>query len=318
MTESAILTEEQKKLRFRKMLQKREAMMNLQNGAMKEESKSPQNQESTYFLQMPLETGGPMISKQEIDDNSFCQSASSMSAFSEVDHLIKEYQHFSQMSNENEAATSCCKSNEIVLKRKDSIVTCFEITLGLTNSTADEELFAAWNPHLRDDFLTHFANVAEEFKNFALFQRHFCQMSPEAQDHLLTTNTPLFNQFHLVCCLLDPRESPTPDPLHLQQLYTARLESIVQLFESRADLECYCSLVSRLRIIKDLTSVDQQAILAYIILFNMNGDEAVSHISKGMFEDVSIINEVLFKKLIQKSVDSFGIDDFISILVSML
>jgi hypothetical protein len=28
-----------------------------------------------------------------------------------------------------------------------------------------------WNPHLRDDFLTHFANVAEEFKNFALFQR---------------------------------------------------------------------------------------------------------------------------------------------------
>jgi hypothetical protein len=50
-------------------------------------------------------------------------------------------------------------------------VTCFEITVGLTNSTADEELFAAWNPHLRDDFLTHFANVAEEFKNFALFQR---------------------------------------------------------------------------------------------------------------------------------------------------
>ncbi len=38
---------------------------------------------------------------------------------------------------------------------------------------------------------------------------------------------------------------------------------------------------------------------------------------QGMFEDVSIINEVLFKKLIQKSVDSFGIDDFISILVSM-
>jgi hypothetical protein len=36
----------------------------------------------------------------------------------------------------------------------------------------------------------------------------------------------------------------------------------------------------RLRIIKDLTSMEQQAILAYIILFNMNSDEAVSHIAK--------------------------------------
>ena len=52
------------------------------------------------------------------------------------------------------------------------------------------------------------------------------------------------------------------------------------MFESRSDLEYYCSLVSRLRVINDLTSVDQQAILAYIILFNMNGDENVSHISK--------------------------------------
>jgi hypothetical protein len=60
---------------------------------------------------------------------------------------------------------------------------------------------------------------------YFILNRHFCQMSPEAQDHLLTTNTPLFNQFHLVCCLLDPRESPTPDPLHLQQLYTARYPS---------------------------------------------------------------------------------------------
>ena len=72
--------------------------------------------------------------------------------------------------NRNHAQT-CCKSNEIVTKRKESIVTCFEITLGLTNSTFDEELFAMWNPHLREDFLTHFANVAEEFRNFALFQR---------------------------------------------------------------------------------------------------------------------------------------------------
>ena len=81
--------------------------------------------------------------------------------------MINEYE-----VNRNHEQT-CCKSNEIVTKRKESIVTCFEITLGLTNSTADEELFAMWNPHLREDFLTHFANVAEEFRNFALFQR-FC------------------------------------------------------------------------------------------------------------------------------------------------
>ena len=54
MTESAILTEEQKKLRFRKMLQKREAMMNLQNGAVKEETKSPMNNENTYLQQMSV------------------------------------------------------------------------------------------------------------------------------------------------------------------------------------------------------------------------------------------------------------------------
>ena len=90
--------------------------------------------------------------------------------------MIEEYEHFLHPRQGFEAPAPCCRSNEIVQKRKESIVTCFEITLGLTNSTADEELFAAWNPHLREDFMTHFANVAEEFKNFALFQRFvlFC------------------------------------------------------------------------------------------------------------------------------------------------
>jgi hypothetical protein len=36
----------------------------------------------------------------------------------------------------------------------------------------------------------------------------------------------------------------------------------------------------RLRIIKNLTSNEQQAILAYIVLFNMSSDEAVSHVPK--------------------------------------
>jgi hypothetical protein len=49
-----------------------------------------------------------------------------------VDNLIEEYDRHHNFE------PACCKSNEIVLKRKDSIVTCFEITLGLTNSTADE------------------------------------------------------------------------------------------------------------------------------------------------------------------------------------
>ena len=88
-----------------------------------------------------------------------------------MDHLIEEYEQFHPQRQRFESSTPCCRSNEIVQKRKESIVTCFEITLGLTNSTADEELFATWNPHLREDFMTHFANVAEEFKNFALFQR---------------------------------------------------------------------------------------------------------------------------------------------------
>ena len=90
--------------------------------------------------------------------------------------MIEEYEHFFHPRQGFETPAPCCRSNEIVQKRKESIVTCFEITLGLTNSTADEELFAAWNPHLREDFMTHFANVAEEFKNFALFQRFvlFC------------------------------------------------------------------------------------------------------------------------------------------------
>jgi hypothetical protein len=54
MTESAILTEEQKKMRFRKMIQKREAMMNLQN-AIKDEEKSPtQPHEIPYIQQMSV------------------------------------------------------------------------------------------------------------------------------------------------------------------------------------------------------------------------------------------------------------------------
>ena len=55
MTESAILTEEQKKLRFRKMIQKREAMTNLQNGVVKDEDKSPpQLHEIPYIQQMSV------------------------------------------------------------------------------------------------------------------------------------------------------------------------------------------------------------------------------------------------------------------------
>ena len=59
-----------------------------------------------------------------------------------------------------------------------------------------------------------------------------------------------------------------------------RLESIGQLFESKTDLEFFCSLVMRLKIIHDITSMEKQAILAYIILFNMSDDETVCHISK--------------------------------------
>ena len=54
MTESAILTEEQKKMRFRKMIQKREQMLlHMQNG-VKEEEKSPQTQEIPYIQQMSV------------------------------------------------------------------------------------------------------------------------------------------------------------------------------------------------------------------------------------------------------------------------
>ncbi len=59
-------------------------------------------------------------------------TSSSAPVFSEVDNLIEDYDRHHNFE------PTCCKSNEIVLKRKDSIVTCFEITLGLTNSTADE------------------------------------------------------------------------------------------------------------------------------------------------------------------------------------
>jgi hypothetical protein len=38
---------------------------------------------------------------------------------------------------------------------------------------------------------------------------------------------------------------------------------------------------------------------------------------QGIFEDLSILNEVFFKRCIQKTVESFGIEDLISILEKM-
>jgi hypothetical protein len=78
-------------------------------------------------------------------------------------------------------------------------------------------------------------------------------------------------QYHLMLKYLIP------------SIYFSRLESIGQLFESKADLEFFCSLVMRLKIIQDITSMEKQAVLAYIILFNMTDDETVCHISKVPF-----------------------------------
>lgn len=83
-----------------------------------------------------------------------------------------------------------------------------------------------------------------------------------------------------------------------------------------SDPTSYLQLIEELRIQIDATPLEQQSILAYIIMYNYDNDLSIMPPSDlNELEDIFIVNEVIFQRDVVKN-ESLSLEKFIQILQS--
>jgi hypothetical protein len=87
-----------------------------------------------------------------------------------------------------------------------------------------------------------------------------------------------------------------------------------KLFRSDSDLQYYSQLINNVNTLQ-LTGMEQQAILAYIILFDH--DSTMSLKEPTALTDINVLNSFLFKKCVTSNDSTFSLEDLTSILVKM-
>jgi hypothetical protein len=154
-----------------------------------------------------------------------------------------------------------------------------------------------------------------------LLTSQFRSMTIYNQRRLLERNTPLYIQLLLgiyfaqdqvkIECQSEFASSTNLLPSHRWSTNFLKLidmESQVQTFQSFANLDEYGMLINHLGVLSHLQNDDQKAILAYLILFNI--DESLLLSNNHGLEDMVIMNEIIFECFIHKTDSSFQLKDF--------
>ena len=118
---------------------------------------------------------------------------------------------------------------------------------------------------------------------FSLCFRQFTGLDKSDQRQLLSRNTPILVQVLMGCYLLAegshiPHESKMNRRLNkkvwmnnfMQKLHLEKFNSITNLFCPDVDLDQYARLINKLKGLPALVSIEQKAILSFIILFGNN------------------------------------------------
>lgn len=148
-------------------------------------------------------------------------------------------------------------------------------------------------------------------------------MTPANQDQLLERNTPLYVQFRLGSFLARNHikveeaasEEDIPNIPSSNFINFRHLENSLKFFRSGVDLDEYQHLVSDLRCLRNATRFEESAIIAYIVLFG-SSDELRLDLLDG-FEDVRLMNEIIFDSHITSTDNEFEIQNLYQILRNM-
>ena len=89
----------------------------------------------------------------------------------------------------------------------------------------------------------------------------------------------------------------------------------MELFKEETNLDEYQKLVDELRILTNIRSLEESAIITYVILFN--SDEFLQLSDKDGLEDVRLMNEIMYESYITTTNDDFEIQDLSKILSKM-
>jgi len=94
----------------------------------------------------------------------------------------------------------------------------------------------------------------------------------------------------------------------MQNEFLEKFNSLTNLFKQGADLDEYGRLITKLKGLPELTSVEQKAVLAYTILFDHD---------ESMFEASNLDLTKLFDNLIRTCEDCLNLSELSSILMGM-
>ena len=89
----------------------------------------------------------------------------------------------------------------------------------------------------------------------------------------------------------------------------------MKLFKAGSNLDEYKKLVDELRVLPNLLSVEESAIVMYVILFN--SDEFLQLTDKDGLDDVRLMNEIMFESYISTTEEDFEIEELSKVLSKM-
>jgi hypothetical protein len=90
--------------------------------------------------------------------------------------------------------------------------------------------------------------------------------------------------------------------------------SICNLFKPDTDLQHYSYLINEVKTLQ-LDGIEQQAILAYIVLFDY--DSTMSLKDPAALTDINVLNEYLFESCVKRKDRTFTLQNLTSTLVKM-
>lgn len=144
-------------------------------------------------------------------------------------------------------------------------------------------------------------------------------MNKDDQTRLLEHNTPLYLQFRLGSFLAENhvKEEPSASLTMPSSNFInfRNLETQLGLFRPGTNLDEYETLINGLRCLKTSRSMEESAIITYVILFNL--DETLQLTEMGGFEDIRLMNEIMFDSYITSTDTNFEIRDLVATLSKM-
>ena len=90
--------------------------------------------------------------------------------------------------------------------------------------------------------------------------------------------------------------------------------AISNLFKSGSDLQYYSQLINNVNTLQ-LTGIEEQAVLAYIILFDHDSTMCLKEPTA--LTDINVLNNFLFKRCVTSNDSTFSLENLTSILVKM-